>query len=337
MDTSLPTVQLGTTDMHITRVGFGAWAIGGDGWAFGWGQQDDDASVRAIVHAAERGVNWVDTASVYGLGHSEVVTGRALKSLPESDRPFVFTKGGLRWDEANTMKGADRVGDPAFIRSNVEDSLRRLDVERIDLFQMHWPAQDGTPIEAYWAVFAEMLEAGKVRAIGLSNHDVPMLQAAEAVAHVDSLQPPFSMLRRDAAADVIPWCAKNGTGVIVYSPMASGMLTGAFTRERAAALPDNDWRSRAAEFTTNLERNLELVERLRPIAAAHGATVGAIAIAWTLTFPGVSGAIVGARSPEQVDGWADAGSIALSDEDLAAIRAALTELDAGTGPLAPVG
>ncbi|PKQ27368.1 MAG: aldo/keto reductase [Actinobacteria bacterium HGW-Actinobacteria-4] len=323
--------------MLITRVGFGAWAIGGGGWAYAWGAQADDESVRAIVHAVERGVNWVDTAAVYGLGHSEVVTGQALKAIPEADRPLVFTKGGLRWDSAKPMEGARRVGEPESIIWEVEQSLKRLGVERIDLYQMHWPADDGHGVEVYWPVFAELMDSGKVRAIGLSNHNVAMLDSAEAIAHVNSLQPPFNMLNRGSAADVIPWAHAHNTGVIVYSPMASGVLTGTWSVDKARGLPDDDWRRNSGNHAgEHLERNLELVERLRPIAARHGATVGAIAIAWTLTFPGVTGAIVGGRSPEQVDGWVNAGDIELTGEDLTQIRAALTDLQAGDGPLEPV-
>jgi len=334
MSESLPTVPFGTTDMNITRVGFGAWAAGGGGWAYGWGPQDDAESVRAIIHAVEQGVNWIDTAAIYGLGHSERVTAAALKGIPEGDRPYVFTKGGLRWDDADRMKAADRVGDPESLRYEVEQSLTRLEVERIDLYQMHWPAEGEFSIEDYWPVFAELQDSGKVRAIGLSNHSVPLLETAEAIRHVDSLQPPLHLLDRRAVGDVIPWCAAHGTGVIVYSPMASGMLSGTWTAAKAAALPDDDWRRNSANHAgANLERNLAFVERLRPIAERHDVSVGAVAIAWTLTVPGVTGAIVGARSPEQVDGWVGAGSLTLSADDVAEIRAAVTDLQVGEGPV----
>jgi len=337
MNETLPTVPFGTTDLAISRVGFGAWAIGGSGWAGSWGSQDDESSIGAIVHACERGINWVDTAAVYGLGHSEEVTGKALKAIPEADRPYVFTKGGLRWDNSNREVFAERVGDPASIRNEVEQSLHRLGIERIDLYQMHWPAEDGHTLQDYWPVFAELVDAGKVRAIGLSNHTVPQLEACEAIRHVDSLQPPFNMLRRGSAADVIPWCASHNTGVIVYSPMASGMLTGTFSAGRVASLAEDDWRRRSRHFTSpTLERNLALVDRLRPLAKARGTTLGAIAVAWTLSFPGVTGAIVGARSPEQVDGWVAAATLTLSKDELASIRQALTDLGAGDGPLEPV-
>ncbi|MBN2176328.1 MAG: aldo/keto reductase [Demequinaceae bacterium] len=337
MSETLPVVPFGGTDMSITRVGFGAFAIGGSGWAFGWGAQDDDASIRAILRSVELGVNWIDTAPVYGLGHAEEITAQAMKALPEADRPYIFTKAGLRWDDDNPMVPARRVGDPASIRWEVDQSLRRLEVERIDLYQMHWPGEDETTVEDYWPVFANLIDTGKVRAIGLSNHGVPALDACEAIRHVNSLQPPFNMLRRGAAADVLPWCAEHGTGSIVYSPMASGILTGSYTKEKAAALADDDWRSRSDAFQgETLERNLALVERLRPIAVAHDTTVGAVAVAWTLTFPGVTGAIVGARSPDQVDGWIPAATLALSDQELATVRTALMDLKAGDGPLEPV-
>jgi aryl-alcohol dehydrogenase-like predicted oxidoreductase len=323
--------------MSITRVGFGAWAIGGGGWAFGWGPQEDDPSIRAIVHSVERGINWIDTAAIYGLGHSELVTAKAMKALPPADRPYIFTKAGLRWDDSDRMAPAMRVGDPDSIRYEVEQSLRRLEVERIDLYQMHWPSEDGASVEDYWPVFAELLDAGKVRAIGLSNHFVLDLEKCEGIRHVNSLQPPFNMLRRGAAADVIPWCVAHNTGVIVYSPMASGILTGSYTKQKAAALAPDDWRRRSDDFRgEGLERNLTLVEWLRPIAEAHSTTVGAIAVAWTLTFPGVTGAIVGARNPAQVDGWIPAATLMLSDGELATIREALVDLGAGDGPLKPM-
>ena len=328
MGTKLPTVPLGTTDMAITRVGFGAWAIGGGEWAFGWGRQDDAESVAAIRHAVESGVNWIDTAAVYGLGHSERVVARALNDLPEADRPYVFTKGGLVWDESNRELPARRVGAASSLRQGVEDSLARLGVERIDLYQMHWPA-DEARVEDYWPVFLDLMAEGKVRAVGLSNHSIAQLDAADAVGHVDSVQPPLNLIRPGAASDVIPWCAAHGTGVIVYSPMASGMLTGSFTAERAATLDESDWRRTSPQFTgEGLRHNLDLVEALRPIAERHAVTVGAVAIAWTLTVPGVTGAIVGARRPDQVDGWLPAARLALDERDLAEITTALARMGA---------
>lgn len=325
---------LGLTDMRITPVGFGAWAIGGGDWAFAWGEQDDAESVSAIRYAVESGINWIDTAAVYGLGHSEEVVAKALRDLPEADRPYVFTKGGLVWDDSDRLAPARRVGEPASIRREVEASLRRLGVDRIDLYQMHWPAEDGTSLDDYWAVFRDLVAEGKIRAAGLSNHDTSRLDAAERIGHVDSLQPRFNLLNREAGADVIPWCAEHGTGVIVYSPMASGLLTGTFSVERAAALGSDDWRSRASAFTgEGLRTNLAFVDALRPVAARHGVGVGAVAVAWTLSFPGVTGAIVGARRPDQIDGWLPAGTLTLDERDLADITAAIQSTGAGTGPI----
>src|SRR5919197_2044409 len=230
----MQTRELGTTGMQITTVGFGAWAIGGSGWKYAWGGQDDAESIAAIRHAVESGVNWIDTAAVYGLGHSEEVVARALADIPQADRPYVFTKCGLVWDENNRTAEPQRVMNAASVRREVEASLRRLNTERIDLYQVHWPAEDGTPLQEYWQTMADLKAEGKVRAIGLSNHDVAQLERAEKVAHVDSLQPPFSAINRLAAGE-IGWCADHDTGVIVYSPMQSGLLTGSFTAERAAS------------------------------------------------------------------------------------------------------
>ena len=258
---ALPKRRFGRTDMQITPVGFGAWAIGGGDWAVGWGAQDDRQSIAAIRHAVERGVNWIDTAAIYGLGHSEEVVREALKEIPRERRPYVFTKCGLAWDENDRKAFPRNVGAPASIRRELENSLRRLGLDRIDLYQMHWPAKDGTPIEEYWRTLLDLKAEGKVRAVGLSNHNVAQLEAAERVGHVDSLQPPFSAIRREFAAAELPWCREHETGVIVYSPMQAGLLTGAFTEARAKALPVDDWRSRSDEFTgEKLKRNLRLAE-----------------------------------------------------------------------------
>jgi aryl-alcohol dehydrogenase-like predicted oxidoreductase len=332
---TLPLVPLGRTGMQITRVGFGAWAIGGGGWAFAWGEQDDEASLAAMRHAVASGINWIDTAAVYGLGHSEELVGRLLKDLPAGDRPYVFTKCGLIWDDANPLTQAKRIGDPGSIKQEIDRSLRRLGVEQIDLYQMHWPAEDGTPIEDYWQALLDVKQAGKARAVGLSNHKVEHLERAERLGHVDTLQPPFSAIRRDAAQAELPWCLAHDTGVIVYSPMQSGLLTGTFSEARAAALPPGDWRSRGPEFQPpRLQKNLALAEAMREIAKRYDTTVGAIAIAWTLGVPGVSGAIVGARSPEQVDGWIGAADLSLTPADRAQIAEAIERTGAGTGPSA---
>ncbi len=337
MNTPLPTTRLGRTGMLLTRVGFGAWAIGGGDWAFAWGNQDDAASIAAIRHAVESGVNWIDTAAVYGLGHSEEVVAAALAGLPAADRPYVFTKGGLVWDPADRSAAPRRVGSPASLRAEVEASLRRLRVDRIDLYQMHWPAEDGTPVEAYWQAFTDLKREGKIRAAGLSNHNVFQLEEAEEVGAVDAIQPPFSLIHRDAADDVLLWAREHEAGAIVYSPMASGLLTGSFTAERAARLQPGDWRAGHPDFTEPaLSANLALADALRPVAERHGVTPAAVAVAWTLAFPGVTGAIVGARSPEQVDGWLPAATVELKDDDLADIAAAVRATGAGTGPAAPV-
>jgi aryl-alcohol dehydrogenase-like predicted oxidoreductase len=337
MNTHLPTTRLGLTGMHLTRVGFGAWAIGGGDWAFAWGNQDDAASIAAIRHAVESGVNWIDTAAVYGLGHSEEVVAAALADLPVTDRPYVFTKGGLVWDPANRSAAPRRIGAPASLRAEVEASLRRLRVERIDLYQMHWPAEDGTPVEEYWQVFTDLKREGKIRAAGLSNHNILQLEEAEQVGAVDAIQPPFSLIHRGAADGVLLWAREHEAGAIVYSPMASGLLTGSFTAERAARLQPGDWRAGHPDFTEPaLSANLALADSLRPVAERHGVTPAAVAVAWTLAFPGVTGAIVGARSPLQVDGWLPAATLELKDDDLSDIAAAIRATGAGTGPASPV-
>jgi aryl-alcohol dehydrogenase-like predicted oxidoreductase len=326
--------RLGTTDLEITTVGFGAWAIGGGGWVYGWGPQDDAGSIASIRHAVSLGVNWIDTAAIYGLGHSEEVVGRALREIPVSERPYVFTKCGMIPNRDKPYEEPARDLRPQSVRREVEASLRRLGVERIDLYQFHWPDGIGTPIEDSWREMERLVAEGKVRAVGVSNFGVPLLARAESMRHVDSLQPPFSLVRRDAAADVIPWAAAHGTGVIVYSPMQSGLLTDTFSVKRLAAMADDDWRRRSAQFTEpNLSRNIALRDALRPIAQRHGVTVSAVAVAWTLSCPGVTGAIVGARSPEQVDGWIAAGSLALDAADLEEITGAITRTAAGSGPV----
>jgi aryl-alcohol dehydrogenase-like predicted oxidoreductase len=333
----MPLRRLGQTDMKITPVGFGAWALGGGEWAAGWGSQDDEESIAAIRHAVERqGVNWIDTAAVYGLGRSETVVGEALRRMPPDARPFVFTKCGLIWDETDPRAFPKRIGRPDSIRHEVEASLRRLGVERIDLYQMHWPAQDGTPIEAYWQALLDLKAAGKVRAVGLSNHDAQQLAAAEALGHVDTLQPPFSAIERGAGEVVLPWCAAHGTGVIVYSPMQAGLLTGSFSEARAAGLAADDWRSRSDNFRgAALTRNLALAEALRPIAERHQVPMPCVAIAWVLSWPAVTGAIVGARNPRQVDGWVGGARLTLSPPELDEIARAIATTGAGSGPARP--
>jgi aryl-alcohol dehydrogenase-like predicted oxidoreductase len=323
--------------MQITRVGFGAWAIGGPAGAVGWGPQDDRGSIAAIRRAAELGVNWIDTAAVYGFGHSEEVICEALREIPAERRPYVFTKCGRLWDQVDRSGGVPRgVGAPASIRAEAEASLERLGVERLDLLQMHRPPQDGTPLADYWGTLLELKKEGKARAIGLSNHSVAQVAEAEVIGHVDSLQPPFSAIRRQAAASELPWCAARETGVIVYSPMQSGLLSGRFTAERAAALPEDDWRTRNDEFSgEKLRRNLALAEAIKPIAVRRGTSAASVAIAWTLAWPEVTGAIAGARSPAQVEGWIDAARLELSQGDLDEMVSAIGCTGAGAGPTRP--
>jgi aryl-alcohol dehydrogenase-like predicted oxidoreductase len=335
---TLLTRPLGRSGLQITQVGFGAWAIGGGDWAYGWGSQDDADSIAAIKHAVASGINWVDTAAIYGLGHSEEVVGRALREIPAAERPYVFTKGGMIPDPSQPFEEPVRNLRSESIRKEVEASLRRLGVERIDLYQFHWPDAIGTPVEESWAEMARLIDEGKVRAGGVSNFNVGLLWRAERVRHVDSLQPPFSLIHRRSAADVIPWSAGHGTGVIVYSPMQSGILTDTFSRERVARMAGDDWRRRNPEFQEPLlSRNLALRDALQPIASRYGVSIAAVAVAWTLSWPGVSGAIVGARSPEQVDGWISAGNLTLDAADLAEIAAAVERTQAGSGPSQPVG
>lgn len=335
MNSPLPTASLGSTGFVITRVGLGAWAIGGGDWRFGWGAQDDAESVATIRHAVEAGINWIDTAAVYGLGHSEMIVGMALRDFAPDDRPLVFTKGGMIWT-GDRKAEPRRVATGATLRREVHDSLRRLGVERIDLYQLHWPPADQTPLDDYWQAMLDLRGEGIVRAIGLCNHDADQMRRAEALGHVDSLQSPFSLIRRQLAGAQIPWCADHGTGVLVYSPMQSGLLTGTFSAERVAALPANDWRSHSERFAgDNLRRALALVDGLRPVAARHGTAVGTIAIAWTLAWHGVTGAIVGARNPAQIDGWIDAATLRLTADDRAEIAAVIAASGAGGGPDTP--
>jgi aryl-alcohol dehydrogenase-like predicted oxidoreductase len=330
---ALPTRHLGSTGLDVTVLGLGAWAIGGSASQGGWGPQDDAESVAAIHRAVELGINWIDTAPAYGFGHAEQVVGEALAALPEDERPLVFTKCGLVWEEGETTVRNVLAQDS--IRRECEASLRRLKVERLDLLQIHWPAHDGTPPEESWQTMAELVEEGKTRAVGVSNYDVELLERCEAVRHVDSYQPELNLIARDAE-DGIAWCRANGTGVIVYSPMRSGLLTGTSTPERWATLPDEDWRRGHPAFQEPaLSRNLALVEHLRTIAQELDASVAELAVAWTLRCPGVSGAIVGARRPEQVEGWIGAASLELDEELLDRIGAALEETGAGSGPVRP--
>lgn len=315
--------RLGNADFSISPIGLGTWAIAGPGWEFGWGEQDDNDSLSALEYAVERGVNWIDTAAVYGLGHAEKIVGQLLQRLPASRRPLVFTKGSLVWDPAT--KNISHTLAPASLIGEIEDSLRRLQVETIDLYQIHWPAfpaggpDDG--IEAALSALAKAREQGKIRAIGVSNFDVSQLQRARSVTEIACLQPPYSALMRGVEEEILPFCQQEGIGVIAYSTLQSGLLSGAMTHARIAQLPDEDWRkTRSADYQEpRLSRNLALVEVMRGIGQRHGLTPAAVAISWVLRQSAVTGAIVGARRPAQVDGLVGAAGFQLSTEELAEI------------------
>jgi aryl-alcohol dehydrogenase-like predicted oxidoreductase len=307
--------ELGRTGLEISRVGVGAWAIGGAGYDWGWGSQNDEDSIAAIRHALELGVNWIDTAAQYGFGHSEQVVGRAIAGL--DPRPRVFTKGGQpEGPNRTTLQSLKRDS----LRRELEGSLERLGLDAVDLYQIHWPIPD-EEVEEGWSTLVALKEEGLTRHIGVSNFSVAQLERAQAIAPVETLQPPYSLIHRDAEREVLPYCEEQGIGVIVYSPMGSGMLTGSMTRERAAHLPDDDWRKRSPAFQEpELSRNLELVERLRRVAKRHGVAPGAVAVAWTLHNAAVDGAITGFRRPDQVDPIVAAAGFDLSDEDVAELE-----------------
>jgi len=305
---------LGNSDLQITSLGVGAWAMGGSGWRYSWGPQDDKDSIAAIRKALESGMNWIDTAAVYGLGHSEEVVGRALEGIPH--RPYIFTKCERVWDERGELGGSLKAES---LRRECEASLRRLKVDVIDLYQIHWP-QPEEDIEEGWTTLAKLKEEGKVRYVGLSNFNVSQMKRAQFIAPITSLQPPYSVLARDVEKEILPYCAEQNIGVIVYSPMRSGLLSGSMTRERVGALPDDDWRRRDPDFQEpKLSRNLQLVELLRSIGKRHGRMPGEVAIAWTLWHPAVTAAIVGLRRPEQVSGLIGAGEFRLSSEEVGEI------------------
>jgi aryl-alcohol dehydrogenase-like predicted oxidoreductase len=311
----MQTRRLGASDLQITPIGVGAWAMGGGGWQFAWGAQDDDESIAAIHAALDKGINWIDTAAIYGLGHSEEVVGKALAG--RSGKPLVFTKCGIVWDE---RREPNRTIQPESIRKEVEQSLRRLQVDVIDLYQIHWPEPDNL-VEAAWTTMAQLQQEGKVRYIGVSNFNVDQMRRAQAIAPITSLQPPYSMISPEIEKEILPFTQANNIGVIVYSPMKSGLLSGAMTRARIAAMPDDDFRQRTPNFKEPLlSRNLELAGLLATIGRRHGRTAGEVAIAWTLRHPGVTGAIVGMRSAKQVDGVIGAADFRLATEELAEIE-----------------
>jgi aryl-alcohol dehydrogenase-like predicted oxidoreductase len=309
---------LGNSDLHLTPIGFGAWAIGGGNWAFGWGSQDDNESIEAIHRALDLGVNWIDTAAVYGLGRSEEVVARALKT--SSHKPYVFTKCSLCWNENRSIYRSLKAGSLA---KELENSLRRLGVETIDLYQIHWPDPDAE-IEEGWETLARFREQGKVRWIGVSNFSVEQMKRAQRIAPITSLQPPYSMLRPAIEEEILPYTLKNGIGVINYSPMVSGLLTGKMTAERVAAMPDDDWRRKSPEFNEpRLNRNLKLVDLLREIGHGHGVGSGVVAVAWTLRHPAITAAIVGGRSGRQVEELVPALDFRLQEDEYARINAFL--------------
>jgi aryl-alcohol dehydrogenase-like predicted oxidoreductase len=312
--------QLGNSDLNITPIGFGAWAIGGVGWEFSWGRQDDNESIAAIKAAMDAGVNWIDTAAVYGLGHSEEIVARALEGM--TTRPYVFTKCSRTWDEKREIGYCLKAES---IRRECEDSLKRLKLETIDLYQIHWPVPD-EDIEEGWAAMAKLKEEGKVRYIGASNFNVAQMRRARAIAPITSLQPRYSLIHREAEPEILPMAAKENIGVIAYSPMDSGLLTGAMTRQRVEGLSAEDWRRRNRDFQEPLlSRNLRLVEVLRAIGARHGRAPGEVAVAWVLRNPAVTGAIVGARRPSQVSGIIGAAQFSLDEADIEEIEAFFKE------------
>jgi len=313
--------RLGNSDMELTRIGLGTWAIGGLGYQYSWGPQDDQESIKAIHRGLELGMNWIDTAAGYGLGHAEEVVAQALSEW-SGPRPYVFTKCGLTWDDEGNISNALYAES---LRQECEDSLRRLRVEAIDLFQIHWPTDVSGENEEAWETLASLQKEGKLRWIGLSNFSVEQMQSAQTIAPITSLQPPYSLIRREIEAEILPFCSQENIGVIPYSPMFSGLLTGAMTKERAASLPDNDWRGKDPEFIEpKLSQNLKLVEGLKEIGAKQGRSVAEVAIAWTLLHPAITGSIVGVRNVSQVDGIIGAVDVEFSKEDLAKIDALLS-------------
>ncbi len=308
----MKTKQLGNSDMHLTPIGFGAWAIGGGDWAYAWGPQDDADSIAAIHRALDLGINWIDTAAVYGLGHSEEIVGKALKGT--SSKPYIFTKCGMVWNEKREISQSLRT-----IRQEVEKSLMRLQVDVIDLYQIHWPVPD-VEVEEGWSTLADLKREGKVRWIGASNFTVAQMERALKIAPITSLQPPYSMINSAVEAEILPFCLNNGIGVINYAPMHSGMLTGAMSKERVAAFPKDDFRRNAKQYQEpHLSWNLSLAELLGQIGARHGVVAGVIAIAWTLHHPAITAAIVGGRSAKQVEGIISAGEFRLPESEFAEI------------------
>ncbi len=332
----MKTRLLGDSGLSITPVGLGTWALGGAGWAYSWGPQADRESLATMRRAVELGVNWIDTAPAYGVGYAEKVVGRFLKGLPVGKRPLVFTKCGFLCDPADPRKEPRRDLRPETIRRECEASLRRLGVERIDLYQFHWPDELDTPVEYSWEAMIRLRDEGKIAAMGVCNFDIGLLAICARIRPVDSLQTPFSMIRRNAALVEIPWCAEHGTGVLGYSPLQSGLLSGAFSASRMKQLAPDDWRRDAPEFQPpRLERNLALAAALKEVARRHQVQVPAVAVGWAARWPGITGVIVGARTPQQLDDWIPGATLDLSSVDLDTITGAIKDTGAGEGPPSP--
>ena len=316
----MQTRQFGNSDMQITPLGLGTWAIGGGGWAFGWGPQDDEASIATIHRALDLGINWIDTAAVYGMGHSEEIVAKALKG--RSNRPYVFTKGSRVWNDQGEITSSLKEQS---LRREVENSLQRLQIDTIDLYQLHWPNPD-PDIEEGWSTLAKLKSQGKLRHIGVSNFSVEQMERARKIAPITSLQAPYSLIKRDVERDILPYCQEHNIGVIVYSPMMSGLLSGKMTKERIDNFPEDDWRKRNEEFQEpRLSRNLKLASLLQEIGYPYNRTTAEVAIAWTLRHPAVTGAIVGGRSPEQVEEIVGAAEFRLSESELEQIEKFLQE------------
>jgi aryl-alcohol dehydrogenase-like predicted oxidoreductase len=329
-------LRLGESGLEISSLGLGTWVFGGEGWLSSWGSQSDQVSMAVIRHAVANGINWIDTAPGYGVGHSEEVVGRALSDMHEGERPLVFTKCGVVWNIADKMEFPRLVASPRVIRRQIEESLRRLGLDHVDLYQVHWPTRDGTPYEETWATMLELKREGKTRAVGVSNYGIDALEATLAAGPVDSLQLPFSMIKREAAADLIPWCADRGVAVLAYSPLQSGLLSGALTEDRLRALDEGDWRRSDPSFIgEDGARNMALGSRVRELAARLGVTPAALSIAWVREFRGITGVILGARTPAQIDGWLAAVDLRLGEADLEEIAAAIRSTAAGGGPDRP--
>ena len=310
--------QLGTSDLNITPIGFGAWAIGGGNWAFGWGAQDDAESIATIHEAIELGINWIDTAAVYGLGHSEEVVAQALEGVPQNDRPYIFSKCGRVWGEERVI-GKNLKAES--IRQECENSLRRLNIDVLDLYQIHWP-EPIEDIEEGWQTMLKLKEEGKARYVGVSNFNVKMMERIRKFGPITSLQPPYSLIKRDIEQEILPYCEQHSIGTLIYSPMASGLLTGAWTHERLATLPDDDWRrEKGSNFQEpNFTHNLKLVELLREIGMPHAKSPGEVAIAWVLRNPNVTAAIVGARKVGQLSELVPAAEMVLREDEVARIE-----------------